>query len=201
MKERGEDNQSELARYVGVSPQAVQQWVKGDTAPRGKNLQKVAEYFGVPQSYIQFGEGAVTEQVKIKGLVPLISWVQAGNWTETIDNFSPGDAEEWLACTEKHSDQTYALTVVGESMFNPSGEWSFREGEIIFVDPEREPQHRNFVVVRMTNENTATFKRLIIDNEKKYLEALNPSWPNRIIPVNGDAVFCGVVISVSRRTF
>ena len=28
-------NQSELARYVGVSPQAVQQWISGETSPRG----------------------------------------------------------------------------------------------------------------------------------------------------------------------
>lgn len=49
-------NQSELARHVGVSPQAVQQWIAGETSPRGKNLVKVAEFLGVSPSELQYGE-------------------------------------------------------------------------------------------------------------------------------------------------
>lgn len=50
-------NQSELARYVGVTPQAVQQWVAEDgTSPRGKNLVKVAEFLGVSPGELQYGE-------------------------------------------------------------------------------------------------------------------------------------------------
>lgn len=49
-------NQSEVARYIGVSPQAVQQWVTGETAPRGNNLIKLADFLGVSRSYLQFGE-------------------------------------------------------------------------------------------------------------------------------------------------
>lgn len=48
-------NQSELARYVGVSPQAVQQWISGETSPRGKNLTKLAEFLGVTPARIQYG--------------------------------------------------------------------------------------------------------------------------------------------------
>lgn len=49
-------NQSELARYVDVSAQAVQQWEKGDTSPRGKNLERVAEFLQTSAKFIQFGE-------------------------------------------------------------------------------------------------------------------------------------------------
>lgn len=49
-------NQSELARYVDVSAQAVQQWEKGDTSPRGKNLARVAEFLQTSAKFIQFGE-------------------------------------------------------------------------------------------------------------------------------------------------
>lgn len=51
-------NQSILARFVGVSPQAVQQWVAGATAPRGKNLTKVADFFELSPAVIQFGASA-----------------------------------------------------------------------------------------------------------------------------------------------
>ena len=55
--------------------------------------------------------------------------------------------------------------------------------------------HRSLVIARLDDENQATFKRLLMDGEKKMLEALNPSWPNRIFQVNGNATICGVVIA------
>lgn len=48
-------NQSELARHVGVTPQVVQQWVAGETTPRGKNLQKLAKFLGVTPARLQYG--------------------------------------------------------------------------------------------------------------------------------------------------
>lgn len=55
-------NQSELGRYVGVSPQAVQKWLAGDNEPRGKNLRKVAEFVGVSEIVLLFGEDATQPQ-------------------------------------------------------------------------------------------------------------------------------------------
>jgi transcriptional regulator with XRE-family HTH domain len=49
-------NQSELARLVGVSAQAVQQWEKGETTPRGGNLSKVSEVLRISAKYLQFGD-------------------------------------------------------------------------------------------------------------------------------------------------
>lgn len=39
-------NLSEIARRVMVSPQAVQQWAKGDTTPRGERLKRLAAVTG-----------------------------------------------------------------------------------------------------------------------------------------------------------
>jgi len=49
-------NQSALAKHVGVSPQAVQQWVAGETSPKGKNLEKAAEFLNATKSYISYGD-------------------------------------------------------------------------------------------------------------------------------------------------
>ena len=54
-------NQSELARFVGVTPQAVQQWISEETSPRGKNLEKAAEFLGVTPAELRFGDQANTE--------------------------------------------------------------------------------------------------------------------------------------------
>lgn len=51
-------NQSELAEYVGVKPQSVQQWLAGKTQPNNKkgNLSRSAEFLGVTSSYLLYGD-------------------------------------------------------------------------------------------------------------------------------------------------
>lgn len=48
-------NQSEMARFVGVSPQAVQKWIAGVSEPRGKNLDAAAQFLGVSPMVLMFG--------------------------------------------------------------------------------------------------------------------------------------------------
>ena len=129
------------------------------------------------------------------GRVPLISWVAAGDWCNVENPYEVGDAEDWLICPIKHGPRTYALRVVGLSMFDPAGEKSFKDGDYIFVDPDRDYMHRSLVIARLDDESKATFKRLLIEGDQKMLEALNPAWPNRIMQINGRASMCGVVIA------
>ena len=83
--------------------------------------------------------------------------------------------------------------VEGMSMYNPDGDKSYSPGDIIFVDPDRPYRHGSMVVVRLDDEQKATFKRLLLEDGKMYLEALNPDWPDRIMEVTGPATICGVV--------
>ncbi|MDD2748743.1 MAG: S24 family peptidase [Acidithiobacillus sp.] len=140
----------------------------------------------------------LAEGPDIKGLVPLISTVQAGQWTEIVEHFQPGDAEEWLPCMKTHGPRTFALRVKGDSMFNPGGKWSIAEGEIVYVDPERAPENRQIVVVRLDDERQATLKQYVMDGDKPFLKALNPQWPTPIIPLDRNATLAGVVIGVWR---
>lgn len=130
----------------------------------------------------------------IQRQIPLISWVTAGKWAEVIDIYQPGVADEWLPCIKKHSNRTFALRVKGMSMYNPMGKHTYSDGDIIFVDPEKDAVNGSRVVVRLEDSKEATFKQLVIEGEKMYLMALNPSWPDRIIEINGNATICGVVI-------
>ncbi|MGL9721649.1 helix-turn-helix domain-containing protein [Symbiopectobacterium sp.] len=52
-------SQSELARQLGVSPQAVQQWVKGVSSPRGRSLKKLSEITGLPNHWFFMSEEEV----------------------------------------------------------------------------------------------------------------------------------------------
>lgn len=136
-----------------------------------------------------------TEPIEAEGLVPLISWVAAGTFCNIEVSYEAESAEDWLLCPVKHSSRTYALRVKGDSMHNPSRKASFTDGDVIFIDPERSGTHGSYVVVRMDDDNQATFKRLIIEGNRKMLEALNPAWPDRIIEIKDNATICGVVIA------
>ena len=70
----------------------------------------------------------------------------------------------------------------------------FRDGDLIFVDPAVPPDHGRFAVVREEDSHEATFRQLIVEGERKYLKALNPDWPARIVERNSTASICGVVV-------
>lgn len=118
--------------------------------------------------------------------VPLISWVQAGAWTEIIDNFEPGDADEWVDSPVYVSANSFALIVRGDSMAP-----EFVDGDIIIVDPHRRPENGSYIVARLDDEKESTFKQLIIDAGRYYLKPLNSRYP--VLQVNGNMTVCGVV--------
>lgn len=194
-------NQSELARALGVTPQAVQKWEAGG-APKGARLREVAQALGTTVEYLLTGsitavhkfaqdaDANVEPGPDLRGRVPLISWVQAGHWNDVIDNFATGDAEDWLQCPRKFGPRTFALRVRGISM-----EPKYQDGDIIFVDPDIQAEHGKNVVVRLDDEHEATFKQLVVEGGQMFLRALNPDWPGpKLIQINGNATICGVVI-------
>lgn len=129
-----------------------------------------------------------------RGNIPLISWVQAGSFQEATEAYAPGMAEAYLPCPTPHGPWTFALRVRGQSMFNPNSARSFHDGEIIYCDPDREADNGSLVVVKLIEEQEATFKQLVIEGSRRYLKALNPQWPEPYIEINGEAQIVGVVI-------
>lgn len=121
--------------------------------------------------------------------VPLISWVQAGNWNDIQDNFRPGEAERMVMATKRVSERSYAVRVVGDSM-----EPRFPPGCIIIVDPDKDPAHGSPVIVRLVDSKEATFKLLMFDGDTKYLKPINPAYPT--MPLDKSAVLAGVVVQM-----
>lgn len=54
-------DQSELARRLGITSQAVNQWLAGETAPKGKRVARVAEELGVSLDWLLAGRGGLSE--------------------------------------------------------------------------------------------------------------------------------------------
>lgn len=193
---------ADLSNKAGINKSSISQWYSGRNKPSGKNLLTLAEFLRCEPNWLLTGKGNVPtdfvdENVldsteRVVGHYPLISWVQAGTWTEAVE-FPPGEFE-YYPCPKKCSDKTFLLKVTGDSM-----EPRFHEGDLIYIDPMEDAIHKKFVVAKLTDDNTTTFKQLIIEDGKKFLKALNPNWHTQYVPINGNCEIIGVVIYVGRE--
>lgn len=167
--------QTQLADRVHRSKGNVSHWEQGKHLPTYEMMMLIAQVTGYPLPQSQPKEPSnVTAGPRIVGLVPLISWVQAGNWAEIDgENFEP---HEWLPCPVHHSPRTFALRVRGDSMTASHGR-SYPEGSIIFVDPEKRcPTNGQRIIARAIDSgNEATFKIYKNEDGRQWLQPLNPS--------------------------
>lgn len=114
---------------------------------------------------------------ELKGQVPLVSWVQAGNWCEAYQPVDISGVERWLDCPVSHSPGTFVLRVRGDSMTAPSGNGrTYPEGCLIFVDPEKQdPNNGDRIVACLQGANEVTFKVFKYEDGRRWLQPLNPT--------------------------
>lgn len=192
-----------IAKKLGVTPKAVSKWLNSESMPRQGKMAELAKMLGVTVYWLQYGEdtgiGNVDLSQKIeheyKSSFPLISSVQAGQWSEICDIIDLSDAE-YLPTTEKAGKGSFWLTIEGESMLSSTGV-SFPPGTRVLVDPSVEPENGKLVVAKLVDVNEATFKKLIIDSGQRFLKPLNDRFP--IMPINGNCRIEGVVIDAKLK--
>ncbi|MGK4413844.1 LexA family protein [Raoultella ornithinolytica] len=187
-------SQKELGKFCGVSDVAVGYWEKDVNVPGGEALAKLAKFFNTSIDYILYGTEFEGNLITKMRRVPVISWVQAGRFTETRAAEVLGDSDMWIETSLRTGDNSFALEVRGDSMTNPNGLPTIPEGAIVVVDPDAEPLHGKIVVARVDGTNEATVKKLVIDGSQKFLVPLNPRYPN--IQINGNCMIIGVVKGV-----
>ncbi|WP_313679051.1 LexA family protein [Pantoea vagans] len=127
---------------------------------------------------------------------PVLSKVQAGAWDEACEPYTIKDVDMWLESDAHTQGDAFWLQVEGDSMTAPIG-LSIPAGTFVLFDTGREAVNGSLVVAKLTDDNEATFKKLIIDGSQKYLKGLNPQWP--MVPVNGNCKVLGVAIETKMR--
>jgi SOS-response transcriptional repressor LexA len=184
LKQAREDKgltQPGLAERAGVSQGTIGN-VEAGLRKNPRELLSIALVLGVEPEWLKTGKGpkhrtaSVTDGPEIKGQIPLISWVQAGDWNGAHDPLQPGDAERWLECPVTHSERTYALRVRGDSMTAPHGNSrSYPEGCIIFVDPLRKsPVNGARIIAKLNGSDEVTFKLFKQEDGRIWLQPINP---------------------------
>lgn len=200
---KGRQRIRDVAVAFDVSRESVRKWLAGESFPKTERIIGIAERLGVRSEWLLSGTGemleielpgigkparhthrlhaSVSTGPNLRGEVPLISWVQAGAWHEASDLYELGDAEDWLPCPRRHGPRTYALRVMGQSMWNPGGRPSYDEGDIIFVDPDQAggvaSGDRVIALLTSASERVVTFKQLVSEGGQHFLRPLNPQYP------------------------
>jgi SOS-response transcriptional repressor LexA len=185
------DSAADFARTYGLDPSHISQMMNGHRGFGEKAARKIEAQVGLPSGSLDvMGGDNVTLSEPLPGVVPVISWISAGAWCESPDNYSLGDAEEWMPRPKNAGPHTFALKVVNDSMTNPGGQRSYPEGVYIFVDPDKALFNGARVVARSGGEYT--FKQYVEDAGRKYLKPLNPAY--KMIDITEGAHICGVVV-------
>lgn len=134
-------SQRQLAITIGVSPQSVQQWIKGSTKPGGERLEAVAEFFDVTPSYLLFGDDTASvddfdeETISIPVLNVRGSCGVNQAITDTVEMVKLlRVAKKWLI--EKvgmvNFTKLHIITAVGDSMAP-----TFSDGDFVIVDTSK----------------------------------------------------------------
>ncbi|CNI38354.1 helix-turn-helix domain-containing protein [Yersinia mollaretii] len=187
--------QKDIAEYVGISASAVTQWESDATGLSSESLLKLSSLLECSPEWLLSGKGELEPSIRAMAskskVVPVISWVQAGAWTEALS--AAGSRSEWVETTAKISNLAFALRVKGDSMTS-SGSLSIPEGSIVIVDPEYgfiEDVNEKIVIAQTNGNHEATIKKFVIDGPNKYLMPLNPQF--KPIEVDDTCKLIGVV--------
>ncbi|MCU4576104.1 XRE family transcriptional regulator [Acinetobacter courvalinii] len=195
--------QQQLADKVGVSKTSIIYWEKDENTPKHDSLTALAQTLGCPIDYLLSGSdknGIAKESENVKAinphLAPVLSWVQAGTFTN-VQSVNLSQVEEWLPLPDECTNCFY-LKVQGIS-----NQPEFLEGDYILVDPDvyyNDMQSGDMIVVRRFED--ATFKKLVIETDgSRYMQALNPNFQPNIIPLDEHCHFVGQVVDCIRYTY
>lgn len=211
--------QPQVATAIGASDGIISQWENDKYEPKREKLDKLAKVLGVTANHLLGNEpypgnvnplkvvgiksedihksasiptlvssnlsGNVTEFTHSASQIPLIPWTKVGEWMETLN---AKVSEAMQDAVFAHSKKAFCVRNQDESM-SPD----YRPGEIIQIEPEREPKNGNDVVAELPS-GKMVFKRLQVSPDGYYLAALNPDWPERISKAPDAMRIIGVVV-------
>jgi SOS-response transcriptional repressor LexA len=195
--------QEVLARKLGVTRGAVTHYLAGRRVPPLRQFQKLAAVLKVDPAWLQFGTSEeskrnikkTTEKEKLEPIqnrIPILSWEQVSEFI-TAPKMA-NDIEEFLPHFYTDKTNWYALRVKGDAMTAPLGNIkSFHEGNILIIDPDKNPSHGDYVIALLPFSKEATFKQYVIDGGIRYLKPLNPQYP--ITQIDESTHMYGVVIN------
>jgi SOS-response transcriptional repressor LexA len=191
MKELGYTSQREFARAAGIPWKSFRELIAGNRQS-SKWLPKISESLSTTIDYLltgtlttpsytvnvpnqnQQGVEFLGPTDKIR-LVPVITNWEINYLTRIEDMTESPSNEEKVAVPHNLSDKSKAFRIKDESMVSLFvNAPSFRLGDIIIVDPEKQSDVGSFVIAEIEGKPEFVFRQIIEEAGEKYLASLNP---------------------------
>lgn len=184
----GSQTLEEFGKSVGVTAQAVSQWLSGETKPSLKTMMKIASYYRVNLDWLAKGEGddpiienaqhetstlAINRVEEVFGArdLPVFAAVEGGDG-DLVVSTEPVELvpRPWYLGEVKDG---YGVIVTGESMVP-----AYEPGDMAIVNPRLTHMRGKIHIFTAESENShfkATIKRLVSVTETDWIvEQYNP---------------------------
>lgn len=182
--------QGKLGDLVGVSNVTVGYWERDVNQPQYETLMAIANILDTTVDFLKYGiegsEPSVRDIRPITRMLPVLSYVQAGNWTN-VKSVEEYEIDKWLPAPPNAGKNSFYMIVQGTSNYP-----HFRDGDFICIDPDISIEHvqtGEMIVAQCDGE--ATFKALVKEQNRMYLQALNPNFQPNIIELKENCVYKG----------
>lgn len=203
--------QKELGLAIGVTASTITQYEKDIIIPKAEPTRLLSKTLQCDFDWLMDG-GKLTSNLEPNASVitltslrlPVLSYVQAGIWTDSGDVAPITDITEWVNVDSSFSKNSFALRIRGDSMEGKSPDKCIPHGSVVTVETNFDPLNLNgcVVVAMLDGSNEATVKELQLDGPNKYLVPWNERYD--VIKINGNCRIVGyvkdVIIRLGNRT-
>jgi len=160
--------QKEIAKILGVSTSIVSDWEKGVKMPRGGTIQKIAEFFQIPQNELFIERGTPYSTLVEMVMIPIVGRISCGNGSfafEDIEGYEP-TPKEWVT-----GGEYFYLRTKGDSMIGAR----IQEGDLLLIRRQNDVDDGDIAAVLIDDE--AYLKRVYRRDGMLILQSENPKYP------------------------
>lgn len=182
--------QKELAKILGITDAAVVHWEKDVNTPKLEYLNILAPTLNTTIDYIMYGKSDTSDKVvdyrPITRMLPVLTYIQCGSMTN-VRSISQHEIEQWLPAPPNTGKNSFYLIAQGVSNAP-----EFNDGDFICIDPDVPLEYiQTGEMVVVFQDDEATFKALVREGKRLYLQALNKNFQPNIIPLKENAIYRG----------
>lgn len=167
----------DFAEKASINSSQLSQYFSGNKIIGDGVAARIEESFDLPKYWLDQNRSTI-QAVKTVRTVPVLTWVKAGLFHETgelqYDETEP-------VYDEEYPQNVYWLTVKGDSMLP-----RFHEGDLILIDPDRQPSVGDFVIAIKLDANGGYEDAMTF---KKYREGFDEKLCQnycQLVPLNED---------------
>ncbi|SEB16020.1 repressor LexA [Thalassobacillus cyri] len=147
--------QNKLSKIAGVSESTVGKWILKKSAPRMGAIQRIADHFDLPKSYILEEKKEIFNIHPLRGesiRIPILGTIACGDPILAEENI---EGYRYLPVDQVPSGELFSLTTKGKSM-----EPTIPEGSEVLIRQQSDVESGEIAAVLVNGDLEATLKRV-----------------------------------------